>query len=378
MEFDPSLYLVVGLVIFISLVLTAIYYFARYTIKIEPHDKEVFKLLEDKEKAPQDAKDLVSPKGQLRPEPIKLKKLKTVEEALAGTRASLWGRMAASLGGGSSSPTEELEAIEEVLFTSDLGPKAAQSLLEAVGDQLKSSEKRDPARVREALKSQMLSRFPRSTSLFDRAKDLKTQAEMAVWMIVGVNGAGKTTTIGKLASQAVAQGLKVMIVAGDTFRAAADSQLKVWAERSGSLYFSAENTKDPSAVAYQALEKAKSENVHLVLVDTAGRLHTQENLMEELKKIRRVMAKVSARAPHEVIIVLDANSGQNALEQARQFHRTLELTGAIITKLDGTSKGGVAVGLVSEIGIPIQFIGIGESIEDLRAFSPEEFVNSIL
>lgn len=307
-------------------------------------------------------------------------RLKTLEEALRGTKSSLWGRVANALSSSPDVTAAEMSTLEEVLFTSDLGPQTAQLLLEKVGDRLKRNEKNDVTKLRAALKEEMLDVFSECTDidLFAKARDLKAERGTVVWMVAGVNGAGKTTTIGKLASHAQKQGLKTMIVAGDTFRAAADAQLKEWAERSGSLYFTAENTKDPSAVAFQALERAKTEKIDLVLVDTAGRLHTQENLMDELKKMKRVMTKIFPQAPDEVLLVLDANNGQNALEQARQFHKALDLTAVVLTKLDGTSKGGVAVGLVSELHIPIRFIGVGESVEDLRVFSPREFVDSIV
>lgn len=332
-----------------------------------------------------------SAETEARPAPKKVEppRLKTLEEALRGTKTSLWGRMANALSSSPDVTDAEMSTLEEVLFTSDLGPQTAQLLLEKVGDRLKRNEKNDVERLRLALKDEMFKIFatnghddqePTSTDidLFAKVRDLKASQGTVVWMVAGVNGAGKTTTIGKLASLAQNQGLKTMIVAGDTFRAAADAQLKEWSTRSGAAYFSAENTKDPSAVAFQALEKAKTDKIDLVLVDTAGRLHTQENLMDELKKMKRVMVKIFPQAPDEVLLVLDANNGQNALEQARQFHKALDLTAVVLTKLDGTSKGGVAVGLVSELHIPIRFIGVGEAIEDLRVFSPREFVDSIV
>jgi fused signal recognition particle receptor len=196
-------------------------------------------------------------------------------------------------------------------------------------------------------------------------------------MIVGVNGAGKTTSIGKLSSQMALQGKRVLVAAGDTFRAAAGGQLKAWTERAQVEIFSPEGVTDPSAVAFAAVTKGLKDNYDIVIIDTAGRLHTQANLMEELKKMKRVMGKVIPEAPHEVIIVLDANSGQNALMQAREYNNALSLTGAILTKMDGTAKGGVAVGLANELQIPIKFIGVGERIQDLRSFSSQEFVESI-
>ena len=196
-------------------------------------------------------------------------------------------------------------------------------------------------------------------------------------MIVGVNGAGKTTSIGKISAQLAKEGKKVLVAAGDTFRAAAGGQLKVWTDRAAVEIFSPEGVTDPSAVAFDAVSKGKAQGYDVVIVDTAGRLHTQANLMEEIKKMKRVMTKVIPEAPHETLIVLDANSGQNALMQAKEFHTALGLTGAVLTKMDGTAKGGVAVGLAQELQIPIKLIGVGERIQDLRPFSSQEFVDSL-
>lgn len=232
-----------------------------------------------------------------------------------------------------------------------------------------------------ALKEEMLKMF-QSLSSDSQQKESELfdigSSRPQIWMVVGVNGVGKTTTIGKLANKVAQQGLKVMVVAGDTFRAAADAQLKVWGERAQVEIFSPENVKDPSAVAFDACTSAKSKNMDVVIVDTAGRLHTQENLMEELKKMKRVMQKVIPEAPHETLIVLDANSGQNALIQTEKFHQALGLTGAVLTKLDGSAKGGVALGLAYEYRVPVKVIGVGETVEDLRSFHAKEFVDSIL
>ena len=221
---------------------------------------------------------------------------------------------------------------------------------------------------------------------------IKASSGPTVLMVVGVNGAGKTTSIGKITAQLAQDGKKVLVAAGDTFRAAAGNQLKTWTDRAqqkaqesaqqnthGSVeIFWPDNTTDPSAVAYDSVQKAKAQNFDYVILDTAGRLHTQSNLMEELKKIKRVMAKVIPEAPHETWIVLDANSGQNALLQAKEFNTALAITGVVLTKMDGTAKGGVALGLVDQLQIPIKLIGVGEKISDLRLFKSSEYVNSIL
>jgi len=199
----------------------------------------------------------------------------------------------------------------------------------------------------------------------------------AVILFAGVNGTGKTTTIGKLAAQYRREGKRVLLAAGDTFRAAAAEQLAGWAERAGCDLFRQEEGANPSGVIYQALEKAAKEGYDLVLCDTAGRLHTKSNLMEELKKIKRVMGKVIPDAPHETYLVLDANNGQNAIHQARDFNEAIGLTGLIVTKLDGTARGGVVVGIVNEFELPVRYIGVGEGVDDLRPFDPAEFARSL-
>lgn len=311
------------------------------------------------------------------------KAYKTLEEALSQTRQSFWGRMAGSFSG-EKVDSSKLEEIEEVLYTSDLGPKTVARLFKTLESKVKQAGDKNSADsqfLRQALREEMINIFQDSKKSGDKKSQddfIIKENELTVWMVVGVNGAGKTTTIGKLASQLQSQGKKVMIAAGDTFRAAADAQLKVWSERAQVEIFSPENVKDPSAVAFDAVNKAKAKGFDVVIIDTAGRLHTQKNLMEELKKIKRVMEKVVPTAPHEVILVLDANSGQNALVQAEQFHQALGVTGVILTKMDGSAKGGVAVGIACDVGLPVKMIGVGEAVEDLRPFSPQDFVDSIL
>jgi fused signal recognition particle receptor len=359
---------VVGLSILfavIGIVSSVVYYFARYYIKTDHTDKELLtKKPIEYGLAPKDLS------------PVVAEAPRTVSSALRTTKDSFWGRIA-RLATGGELPSEIRDQVEEILFSSDLGPKTADLLLTRVNDELTRSERQNLESVRAGLKTQMAELFS-SVHRPDLWQKLQEGAKPQVWMIVGVNGAGKTTTIGKLASLARAKNLKTMIVAGDTFRAAADSQLRVWADRAGAEIYSAENTKDPSAVCYSGLERAKAAGVDLVLVDTAGRLHTQDHLMQELVKMKRVMTKVLPEAPHEALIVLDANAGQNALIQAQQFNSAVGLTGAVLTKMDGTAKGGMALGVVHDLQIPIVYIGIGESLEDLRSFDSAEFIEAVL
>ena len=299
---------------------------------------------------------------------------KNLKQALAQTEQNIFGRIRNLFG--SDSKTPELEDIEEVLYTSDLGPQTVEKLMGSLRETLTSKEKTKIDVIRSTLRQQMSEIFEDSLKADQNihwAKEGPT-----VIMVVGVNGAGKTTSIGKLSAQWAAMGHKVLVAAGDTFRAAAGAQLKVWTERAQVDIFSPEGVTDPAAVAFDAVSKAKAQGFDIVLVDTAGRLHTQAPLMEELKKVKRVMSKVSPDAPHETFIVLDANSGQNALIQAKEFHQALTLTGAILTKMDGTAKGGVAIGLANELKIPIKYIGVGEKIKDLKNFSYTEFVDSIV
>ncbi len=304
----------------------------------------------------------------------------SLKQALIHTERNLFGRLKGLFS--SEVENKNFEEIEEVLYTSDLGPQTVERLMGAVKTELGRNGRSKIESIKVALRSEFEDIFRKAQIQEPHPENpmgflhLKTQP--SVWMIVGVNGAGKTTSIGKLAGHLAFAGKKVLVAAGDTFRAAAGNQLKAWTERAQVEIFSPEGVTDPSAVAFDAVSKAKAQGYDVVIVDTAGRLHTQTNLMEELKKMKRVMSKVIPEAPHETLIVLDANSGQNALMQAKQFHQALGLTGVVLTKMDGTAKGGVAVALAHELQIPIRFIGVGEKIGDLRPFSAKEFVESIL
>jgi fused signal recognition particle receptor len=315
----------------------------------------------------------------------------TVSDALKKTEENFFGRIKNALTKNINDLKKVLDDIEEILYTSDLGPKTVERLLSKVSEDLSKSEMMDLSKIKSALESEMnliLSPVHETQKNSKSVIDLISKASTGptVLMVVGVNGAGKTTSIGKITSQLASLNQKVLVAAGDTFRAAAGGQLKVWTDRANSHsgseglveIFWPENTNDPAAVAFDAVTKAKAKNFDYVILDTAGRLHTQSNLMDELKKVKRVMTKVIDTAPHETWIVLDANSGQNALNQAVEFNKALELTGVVLTKMDGTAKGGVALGVVDQLQKPIKLIGIGEKISDLRIFNQTEYVESIL
>ncbi len=265
-----------------------------------------------------------------------------------------------------------LADLEETLITSDIGVQTTQLLLDHVTQKVKRKELEDADLLKKTLQEQMfqiLSQQEKSIPL--------AGARPFVIMVVGVNGTGKTTTIGKMAQKFAAQGKSVMMAAGDTFRAAAIEQLEIWAQRAGCDLIRQKSGSDPSAVVFDALKAAKSRNTDVVLVDTAGRLHTKINLMEELKKVRRIMERELPGAPHEVLLVLDATTGQNAIAQAKMFTQTVGVTGIVLSKLDGTAKGGILVAISNELKIPIRYIGIGEKIDDLREFNAQDFVEAL-
>ena len=262
--------------------------------------------------------------------------------------------------------------MEEVLLTSDVGVKTTEALLATIREGLAKNELKDPERVWQALRGQA------TQILGIGGGGLRVSARPTVVMVVGVNGVGKTTTIGKLATKLKADGKKVVLAAGDTFRAAAVQQLSVWGKRIGCEVVSGKDGANPGAVIFDAIQKAKETGADFVLADTAGRLHTKVNLMDELTKVARTMTKAMDGAPHETLLVLDATNGQNALQQAAMFKEALPLSGIVLTKLDGTAKGGVILGICAEHGIPVRYIGIGERAEDLREFSADEFVEAML
>ena len=295
-----------------------------------------------------------------------------LRQRLKGTRQKFVHRIDRLVLGKKVIDEDLLDELEEILITSDLGVKTTAMLLRKVADKVKRKELSDPARLMEHIREEIRAVL----SVEAPVLDYRAHKPLVV-MIVGVNGTGKTTTTGKLANQLKLQGLKPMLVAGDTFRAAAVEQLSIWGERVGVPVIKQKSGSDPSAVVFDALDAAVSRDIDVVLMDTAGRMHTKVNLMEELKKIHRVINKKMPDAPHEVFLVLDASTGQNALSQAKLFKEQIGLTGLILTKLDGTAKGGIIAAICDELQIPVRYIGIGESIDDLRPFDPEEFTNAL-
>lgn len=296
-----------------------------------------------------------------------------LRERLQKTRERLADRVDRLVLGKKHIDDELLEELEEILITSDLGVSATRFLLEQVSERVRRNELKDPARLQEELRSAVARLLQVPAPPWDPAA-----ARPFVILVVGVNGVGKTTTIGKLAHRLKGEGFQPLLVAGDTFRAAAIEQLVLWGERIGAPVVRQKHGADPSAVAFDALEAATSRDVDVVILDTAGRMHTKVNLMEEIKKVHRVIQKKMPDAPHEILLVLDATTGQNALSQARLFKDTVGVTGLVLTKLDGTAKGGVIVPVCHELQLPVRFIGVGEKVEDLRPFDPWEFARAIV
>ena len=267
-----------------------------------------------------------------------------------------------------------LDELEGLLFSADLGVRTSSQLIEGVQKGLKRGELDEPEKVKDFIKQEI---FQILKSGENPLSIDSSRTKPFLFMVVGVNGVGKTTTIAKIAYQYSSQGKKVLIGAADTFRAAAVEQLEVWAKRVGADLIKQSRGSDPSAVAFDSIHAAKARNIDLVFIDTAGRLHTKVNLMEELKKVKRIIARECPGAPHEVLLVLDATTGQNAISQAKLFNEAIGVTGIAITKLDGTAKGGIIVGITDELKIPIRYIGVGEGMDDLREFNASEFVQAL-
>ncbi len=285
-------------------------------------------------------------------------------------------RLNALFSGGKLVDDAVLADLEEVLFTADIGVRTATRLLESARDRVRRKELSDPERLKAVLRGE-IAQILALDGVAQKAPLELGAARPWVIMVVGVNGSGKTTTVGKLASKLRGAGHSVLLGAGDTFRAAAGEQLEIWAERVGAPIVRGKEGADPAAVCFEAIQRGAEERADVVLCDTAGRLHTKTPLMEELKKVKRVIGKAADGAPHEVLLVLDATNGQNAIAQARQFHEALGVTGIALTKLDGTAKGGVIIGICDELRIPVRWVGVGEKVADLRPFSPSEFVEAL-
>lgn len=297
-----------------------------------------------------------------------------IKRGLSKTRNQLGDSLGRLLLGKKEINAALLEELEVLLLRADLGIETTKTILEQLTDGLARNQLADGDAVFAAVKNIL------TTILSPQAKALNVKTEGQspfVILMVGVNGAGKTTTIGKLAKQCQAQGLRVMLAAGDTFRAAAVEQLQVWGERNEIAVIAQHTGADSASVVFDALQAAKARGIDVLIADTAGRLHTQSNLMEELKKVKRVLHKLDPSAPHETMLILDASIGQNALNQARQFHDAIGLTGITMTKLDGTAKGGIVFAIANELAIPFRYLGVGEGIDDLRPFDAVQFVNAI-
>ncbi|MEI7704638.1 MAG: signal recognition particle-docking protein FtsY [Deltaproteobacteria bacterium] len=302
---------------------------------------------------------------------------RTLAAGLERTRGGFMARLQGIFGGGKQVDESTLAELEEILFTADIGVKTATALLAGARERMKRREFDDPSRLKAALREE-IARIVSLGMAPGATREFVVGAERPrVIMVVGVNGSGKTTTVGKLAAKFGQAGYRVLLGAGDTFRAAAGEQLEVWAERVSAPVVRGKDGSDPASVCFEAVKKGVEEKVDVVLLDTAGRLHTKLPLMEELKKVKRVVEKALPGAPHEVLLVLDATNGQNAIVQARQFHVALGVTGIALTKLDGTAKGGVIIGISDELGLPVRYVGVGEKVADLRPFDPAEFVDAL-
>jgi fused signal recognition particle receptor len=304
-------------------------------------------------------------------------KFSRLKEGLTKTRDNLIGKVQKLLTSKSKIDDELLDNLEEILLLGDVGSATTSKIISDIKDRVKKERYENPSQLdsllRDEIQKMLLNSFQDTTEPFHIPGTKKPY----VIMVVGVNGVGKTTTVGKLAYNFRTSGKKVLIAAADTFRAAANEQLEIWAQRAGVDIIQQAHGADPAAVAFDSLNSAISRQVDVMIIDTAGRLHTKVNLMEELKKIKRVMQKLNPEAPHEVLLALDASTGQNAIQQAKQFTAAVGVTGLILTKLDGTAKGGVVIAISQELNIPVKYIGVGEKIDDLQPFDRKVFVDAL-
>ncbi|OMQ35591.1 signal recognition particle-docking protein FtsY [Pseudomonas putida] len=311
-------------------------------------------------------------------EPVRTEETKAgffarLKQGLSKTSASIGEGMASLFLGRKAIDDELLDDLETRLLTADVGVEATSVIIQRLTQKVARKELADADALYKSLQAELAAML----KPVEQPLKITSQNKPFVILVVGVNGAGKTTTIGKLAKKLQLEGKKVMLAAGDTFRAAAVEQLQVWGERNKIPVIAQHTGADSASVIFDAVQAAKARGIDVLIADTAGRLHTKDNLMEELKKVRRVISKLDAEAPHEVLLVLDAGTGQNAINQAKQFNQTVELTGLALTKLDGTAKGGVIFALAKQFGLPIRYIGVGEGIDDLRTFEAEPFVQAL-
>jgi len=333
--------------------------------------REVAPLAPERSQAP-GSFSVEKPRGPERPQPARKRGVAALAPGLEPTRSGWVKRLGQLFTGKKELDPALLDEIEKVLLTADIGVRTSQKLLSELRESLDRHAIKDP----EAVWSYLRRRSAEILTLDAPAVDF-TVAHPFVLLIIGVNGSGKTTTIGKLASKLQAQGRKVLLAAGDTFRAAATEQLEVWGARVGAPVVRGKEGADPSSVVFDGVKRARAEDIDVVIADTAGRLHTKKNLMEELQKVRRVAGKALEGAPHETWLVIDATSGQNAIAQAQEFTKEMSVTGIVLTKLDGTAKGGVILGIADQLRIPVRYIGVGERVEDLREFEVDDFVEAL-
>jgi len=304
-------------------------------------------------------------------------KKEKLDQGLEKTKTSLFSKISKALVGKSTVDDSFLDELEEILISSDVGIETTLKVIERIQQRVARDKYINSSELHTLLRDEMVKLMEENTIQPALSKDFTSIGKPYVIMVVGVNGVGKTTTIGKLANLFRNEGKKVVLGAGDTFRAAAVEQLRIWSERSGVGFIAHGMNTDPAAVAFDAVKKGVDEGADVVIIDTAGRLHTKVNLMNELSKIRRVVTKIIPEAPHEVLLVLDASTGQNAFEQARQFTAVTDVNALALTKLDGTAKGGVVIGIADQFKIPVKYIGVGEGIDDLQLFNKTEFIDSL-
>jgi fused signal recognition particle receptor len=304
-------------------------------------------------------------------------KKESLDKGLEKTKENFFSKIGKAIAGKSTVDEEVLDSLEEILVTSDVGVETTLKIIKRIEERVARDKYMSTSELDQILRQEVAALLSEGNSEDVEDFDIPEGKKPYVIMVVGVNGVGKTTTIGKLSSQFKRRGKQVILGAADTFRAAAVDQLKLWGERVGVPVVSRGMNTDPSAVAFEALKEGVEKNADIIIVDTAGRLHTKVNLMNELTKIKRVMEKVIPDAPHEVLLVLDGSTGQNAVIQAREFTKATDVTALAITKLDGTAKGGVVIGISDEFRIPVKYIGVGEKVDDLQVFNKTEFVDSL-